>query len=763
MKERIVFQDNMEALASDFNDVQTKVQDYGDTLIGDWLQPGSRKRYAGFATSRENAVTVTVGSGRLYADKRMYDRGAPGSIDLSPYLPSAAKRVVAIVLYGDTVDARQTERDFLVDVDTDEMAPRSVYLEKQRVARVSVVPGNEAAAPQAPQVDNTYVVLATITLTPAGFATAAAIVRADNGIESLTNAFDQIDDLVAKNRRQDNVIDGLRSDVEALEKRLRGTTSAKALLEIAADVARLKENAGIPDVRASYGADRFLTGDETDATMVGYNAQISEGLRFAPANISEKQLALDDVTDGSVELTGGGMILPANQDKTVISIGDKRSERTGEVAIANYATVGFSGRKLGLARARIRYGEDFRVSTASRWWDSGDYDPIAGVFRKDGEVFEVVEDRGYENYARVRLRRFWTDFWNDDDYWPYTASALPISGKVLAQTYLNGSGRWIKAVRFYCSRKGAAGDVSVVISRTLNGKPNPDEIIAFATLPYAQVVDGDWIRINIEPCFLRRGDRVAIHLVSAGDHWFQTADGDDYAGGTLFAYLDGDYAEAMPSKTLCFELIQAEFLRTRTVVALEPWTLDGGIASIDILAAMTLGKAGTLYFEFKIGSKWHRMDDPKGQLSALAQVNPLPPLIQARVVMTHTASIAPAIVLSGSRVRLTRPKTAFRHFSKPRTLPAGVTTTSVRVQHRVSDWNEAAHTLSVKLLTGAGYATVNNGTQTIAKAGGGSGNKLITTVFTLGAAVGSYVIRTDGDTAAAIDVYPVDERTDVAF
>ncbi|WP_020179781.1 hypothetical protein [Methylopila sp. M107] len=759
MKRSIVFQDNMEALASDENDLQSYVKDYNDTLIGDWLQPAARKRFAGFATSRADAFTLTVGSGRLYADQRMYDRPAAGDVDLTPYIPTVAKRVVAIVLYGETIDAREVLRDFLVNADTDEMAPRSVLLEQHRLARVAVVPGVESPAPLAPVIESGYLLLATVTLSSGGYATASAITRADeNEIESLVDLFERFDAQADKDRTQDQTIDGLRSDIEQLEARLRGVSSTTALLEVAADVARLKEAAGLPDVRTSYGADRFLTTAETDATRAGYDARISEGLRFAHANVSEVQLALQDVYDASVELTAGGMILPRNVDKTVISIGEKKKERTGEVAIATYATVNFPGRQLRLARARIRYGEDFRVSTASRWWDSGQYDPVTNIFRKDGETFEVVSDRGLEKYERVRVRRYWVDLFNDDEYWAYTSSVVAISGKVLAQTYLNGSGRWIKAVRFYCSRKGAAGNVSVVITRTENGKPDPSQVIAFATLPYAQVVDDGWIRINIEPCFFRRGDRIAIHLVSAGDHWFATADGDEYAGGTLFAYQDSDYAEAMNKKTLCFQLIQASFKSTRTVVALQPWSLDGGIASIDILAGMTFGKSGNLAFEIKIGSEWLRLDDPKGGVSALVTVAPLPPLVQARIVMTHTADNAPAVVLSGSRVRLSRPKTTLKHFSKPRVLPGSATTSSVRVQHRISDWNALAHTFSCRLLTGAGYATAQTGTQTIATTAEGV---LITTVFSLGAPVSSLVIESNGATASASEVFPVDERVDV--
>ena len=741
--------------------MQRFAQSAGDTMIGDWLQPAGLKRFAGFSTSRKNATTLTVGAGRLYTNGETFLRDEPGDVDLSPYLPNAAKRVVSIVLYGQTIDAGEDIRDFAIDVDSNEVQPRSVYLERWREARVSVVPGVEAAAPAAPVTDNNLVVLATVTLTTAGYAAASAITRIeDNEIANLSDALELIEDLFAKDRKHDQTLDGLRSDVRRLEERQTDKALTRRLLEIATDVARLKELSGVPDNRASYGADYFLDFSETDKNRPGYDALIQEGLRFAPANISEKQLAMQDPYDASVELTPNGMILPRNRDKTVISIGNKKSERTAEVAMANYATVTFPGRLLKLARARVRYGEEFQVSTSSRWWDSGDFDPVTGIFRKDGEEFEVVEDRGLERYSRVRLKRYFVDFWADDDYWAYTSSVVAITGKVLAQTYLNSSSRWIRAVRFWCTRKGAAGDVKVVVSRTIDGKPDPDEVLAIGTLNYANVAEGGFVRIDVEPFYLRAGERVALHLVTAGDHWFATADGDDYAKGTLFGYLDGEYAEAMPDKTLCFELIQCDFIGTRTILALQPWSLDGGIAAIDILAAMTYRNGSGLTFEFKLNGKWRPMTNPKGAVTALATANPLPALVEARLIFSHTDSIAPAVVLSGSRVRLSRPKTTFRHFSKVITLPAS--TLTIRTQHKVSDWNPAAeHALTVKLLTGADYATVNSGTQTITAAG--EGQKLVTTVFTFGSAVTTFVIREDGATATALDLFVGDERVHVSF
>ena len=763
MKKQFKFQNLMEALAEDENKVQDFVQDYNKTLVGDWLQPGSRRRFRGFTVERKNASTVTVGEGRLYADRQMYDRPASGDVDLSQHFPAAAKRIVALVIYGREIEASPDVRDFLISVDSDEMQPKPVELEIWWEARVQVVAGLEAAAPQPPAIDANYAGLAYITLTPAGIASAASIERLDdNEIDNLVEAFDLINDLVESRRKLAQVVDALRSDVADFAKQLQSLRSNKALLDVATDVARLKEVVGLPDNRTAYHADRFLTVDETDAGFAGYDAQISEGLRFAPANISENPLALLDPLDAAVDVTAAGMILPKSNDKIIVSIGDKKAERTGEIAIANYATTTFTGRQLRLARARVRYGEEFRVSAASSWWDSGRYDPIANIFQKSGETFEVVEDRGLDTYSRLRVKRYWTDIWNDDEYWAYTSNLVDITGKVLAQSYLNSSGKWIKAVRLRCTRKGAAGDVSVVVTRTVNGVPDRDQILAVATLQHAQLVEGGWSRFAIEPTWLRRGDRIAIHVVTVGDHWFQTADGEDYAAGSLFAYADGDYALALPGKTLCFELVQAEFTANRTVVALQPWSLDGGVASIDILAGMTMIQRDSLYFEFKIGSKWTRIDDPKNGLTALAQVNPLPPLIPARLVMTHTADIAPAVVLAGSRVRLTRPKTALRHISDPCTLPAGVTTTSVRVQLRVSEWNAAAHEITARLLTGAGYATVvAAASQT--NAATSDGQRLITAVFTLGSPVGAYRVRIDGATTAAIDVFVIDERIDVSF
>ena len=78
----------------------------------------------------------------------------------------------------------------------------------------------------------------------------------------------------------------------ALAQRLNGTASMKFTLKIVSDIARIKEVLNLPDTYAMWGADHFLTVDESDILNVDYLAKIEEGIRFPNAAERDAQMSL---------------------------------------------------------------------------------------------------------------------------------------------------------------------------------------------------------------------------------------------------------------------------------------------------------------------------------------------------------------------------------------------------------------------------------------------------------------------------------------
>jgi hypothetical protein len=78
--------------------------------------------------------------------------------------------------------------------------------------------------------------------------------------------------------------------------------------------------------------------------------------------------------------------------------------------------------------------------------------------------------------------------------------------------------------------------------------------------------------------------------------------------------------------------------------------------------------------------------------------------VPLRAVFTGTPDTMPAVRLTGSRVIVSRPKTALTWVSQIRTLPAA--SASIRVMARLEHFDAAHNTAVGKIRTGAGHNTV---------------------------------------------------------
>jgi hypothetical protein len=757
MRKRITFAANMEALAEDENALQGYVQEYGDNLVADFLQPPGARGFAGLAVTRKTSTVVSVAAGRYYDSAgRMYGIDQASEIDLTPYLPAVSPRIVAIVCYGQTQDSNSVVRDF-INPATEEATPRQVYLEQHRKVVLTVVAGTEAASPVNPVVGSTYLGVAYVRLTPAGVVAQSSIsmIAADE-IESLDDAFGRIGALESWKKSINSSVETLRTEIARLSSAIKGLANVDGLSTLARELARLREEIGLPDVYTMSHADVYITASESDTANVAWLAKVEEGVRFADANRNEQQIALLSSIDPAVTITPGGLMLPKYSEIISLSIGDSAKERDLDLPIAQFQMTTISGDVLTLARLRQRYGEEFLVCTNGRYWQTGEFDPVSGVFRKDGETFVADDIKAASlNHRTIRLQRFFEDDW-DSDYWKFGATQKSVTGKLLAQTRLATATRWVTGYDLWITDAAATGDVTLLVCEVIDGKPDLSSIYAWVTVGAANLVANGWTHFPLEPFVVTPKSRYAIVVVTAGAHTFKISSNNDYTQGTLFTFVDDDYAIAMPERDLCFQEYNAKFASTRTVVNLQPWSLDGGITGIDVLAPCVRGGSAQLAWQYKANNTWYTL----GAISGTTPFTGLPALVQARLALTHTQDFAPGVKLAESRVALTRPRTNGVAISNAWSTPAAITTVQITVL--LSGYDTTYHSFAASLLHGAGGATETAAASTSIRTRS-DGLKVMTINFTGLPNLTSYKWKFTFATTNALKPFVIEEAADVAL
>jgi hypothetical protein len=193
-------------------------------------------------------------------------------------------------------------------------------------------------------------------------------------------------------------------------------------------------------------------------------------------------------------------------------------------------------------------------------------------------------------------------------------------------------------------------------------------------------------------------------------------------------------------------------------VQLAPLSLNGGIAAVDLIAAMVSTDIAKASFEVQIGGKW----------SPLSEVTPdllvgLPPLLPFRAVFFGTNDVHAGVQTQGSVVKVSRPRSTFKHISKNQLLAAP--TNKVHVIVRLEAWNDAHHTFNLKIDTVGGLKTPDAVETKDLGADLNNGGRVLerTYVFNLAQPVSSYKIIAEGATTTPLDVFHVAERVRVDF
>jgi hypothetical protein len=754
MERKRIFYADMDADPSDMNSLQDYTQRSLDNIVADGIT--AEARYAAFGSVKSGPTTIRTAPGQLYSGGKVYVRESEYTKDFVSTLPVAGKKIAAIVVWGSEEETGIAAREFLINEETLESEPKTVAMERVRIASINVTTGTEAPDPTPPLVNAGLTVIAYVLLSPTGIETVT--MNPDAALPQLGKVDGRLGEVETWKNRVDPQISTIKTDLAKLANQASGNASNGMVLRMAADVARLKERAGLPDNRIDYGADHFLTTDETDVDNPELLAMTEEGIRFAAEAEHLGQLQVFDSYDPRHKIVGG-LMLPAYDRVMRMEVGP----RTAELSIAQYQYQTHDLVQLMRSRSRVRYGTPYTVCTNSEWWQSGQYDPIAGIFTRNGETFKVAWDAGAGwgwngadgGHWPMRVQQYWEDT-VEEPYWDRVTVDHKVQGAQISQTFLNAQDGWLDAIGLTFTRLAAEGAVHIAIVNCVSGEPDPKQVIAFVTIERDKLKLNDETMIAIPPTYLQAGKRYGIMVTTNADHYVAITDGGNFAQGTLFISTDGAYHQGDLSRDICFSLYFAQFQQARVVIDMAPLELSGGISAIDILAECIEPASTELLYEIQVNSVWHPLRAV--QQSALIG---LPPLLKLRMVFVGTSDMMPAVHLSGSQVKLFRPRTTFKHISTPRTLPAPAK--NIQLQTRLEYFDAAYHGSAARLLAGADYTTAAIPVSVSDVEVPEEDAVERTYLFQLPEAVEDYKIEISGTTTTALKVFHVAERIDIAL
>ena len=718
MFKKVIYRDRQELQAKDLNNTQDFTAQSIEAVITDAIS--NRYHYTGFEITQNSSTEITVAPGRLYANGKIYISEQSLEFNIFQYLPLNTKRVVAVVIWGSETETEVEPRDFLIDVVQGTTEPRAVAMTHINKVNVNLVPGVESVDPQPPVLQENVVPVAYIYLTTTGI---EKIIRAkDYVLPRLYETKADVAELKNWRALTEPRLFSIVTDLSTLAKKTDGKADLKAVFEVVADMARVKEKLNLPSTYHSYDADYF--GDTGKIDINNTVAKVVYGLLFPNAGEAKANLALFNPYDPNIKRLDN-LVLP-NYD-LVCKLEAKGY--SGDVSISQYQFQTYAVKKYTYYQYHWVYGWNWN-------WYWNRY------------FVQWLLYTGYYNW-----------WWHGDyGYWiqyPVTEYRLEetthsINGAIVAQTFMTSSPMWLSALGLFFTQKDSSADIKVVICETDNGKPNLQKTLTMVTVSQANIKKyPDETMINLTPVFLKPG-RYAMCFITQGNYRVATVSGQDYLQGTLFFGTDGDYFTGDLTKDIAFKLYAAKFKTVRTEVQLQPVSLSGGITDLEIQAGAVTPEGTELIYEVNVGGKWYPIKEA-GHLASAPDIVPL------RAVMLGTTDLQPALVLTEQAITASRPATTFYATSTQRTLSAA--RQNIDVQLLLHKFNATDHTINCQLLSGSN--TYNPATVTTQEEDTDTVRKIFS--FNISAGIQSYKIKISGSRASSAEPFSVVERIDIAY
>jgi len=480
----VLFEDNMETQAGDFNNMQGFINDAMDDLVADAVDRGNA--YVGLSITKAASTQVAISVGRLYWGGKQYSFDNPQTIDFQTVagaMPVTQQRQIAIVAYGQTITADTESRNFVVDADTGQAQAESVSMLQERVCLVGPIPGVEGPVPPLPAVPATNLLIGYVLLSPSGVVSIQQVT-----LTQLPNMLDhefRISALESTFAQMEGQIATLQTALAALAASLANYCTLVMFNKLVDLVNWCVQQLQKPTAFVIDTIDNFF---DTSQSAVGtnldgaYNAIVSEGLRFAATGVSTAAaLQLQNPSEPAIQ-AWDTFILPKPSGMRVrldCSFPDKPNWLAEP--LLNHGFWTYSHRRLGWGRYRHRCGPFWTPTNNSLALGSG-VDPVYSFLRFDNEVWAVLatgqtnlhgeDDPDYPRWLNDRWNYFWRDY-VDRDYWGKVVYNQSYSHNVLGQSFLNAQDGWLGGITIFSTQANYYQPLTLIISECdpASGKP----------------------------------------------------------------------------------------------------------------------------------------------------------------------------------------------------------------------------------------------------------------------------------------------------
>lgn len=748
MEKQVIYRDRQELQAADLNNSQTWGDEAERHIVTDAIT--GERQFTGMTVSGRSATELEVAQGRLYdgPSGKVYALDPAQTHSVFAMLPLQDQKWVAVSVFGAEEDTDIQPRDFLIDLQTREVEPEAVAMQRRRVATVHIAQGLESPTPERPEPPTGYTLIAHVRLSPTGVQ--EVVLAEGRRLPNLQRVDARLRVAEGWMLAAEPRIAHIMSDIAGLGAVMATRASMDHVMQLALDMAKVKERMEIPDDYAFYGADHFLNDDESDTAHPDYLADAYEGTRPVIVATQTGVLSLLNPMDPEARTSAGALLLPAYEEVTRL----RMESRAGELAINQYQYQTFNAVQKTISRERVRFGEQLTTCTNAMFWKAGVYDPVTGILRRAGEVWQVAPEdmaRTSIDHQFIRLTRLWIDTW-EEPYWDIVSTEHVVQGSVLAQTVLMAQTGWLTSMEIFVASADPAGGLTVMLTEAALGQPDVAKVLARATLAPGAVTAG-WLKVPFtDPVLVESGKRYALVLVSGAGHRVGFCEGTEYTQGILMYAQDGNYFTQAAERDLMLRLNFARFNSPRAVVQMQPLQLAGGIQELDMLYDAAVPAGCRLVWEYQTGGQWRPITtDAAPQFGGAA-------LVPLRAVFIGTQDLMPAVRPSTAQVTVSRRGTAFVHISTERVL--GTPSDTIRVRLLLEDFNAAqGNTVDCRLIVGGALVAATSHRDEVV-----DGRSFWREFrWTLGAATGAYRIRIDGAGVTGANPWHVAERYDLAL
>ncbi len=515
-EKEVLFEDNMETQAQDFNNLQDWIGKSIDDIVVDAIDAGNA--YTGLGISKAAATQVTIAPGRLYWGGAIYIMEDPVTIDFQTVpggMPVTQQRQIGIVAWGSTITTDVQPRNFVVDADTGQAQPESVAMTSIRTCNVGPIPGVEAPSPNYPSVPATNLLIGYVLLNPSGVVSIQQATGTQ--LTNLTTLGNAVGGLLGWQSVINGQISTLQTSLAALAASLANYVTLDMFSKLSDLVNTIWQMVNRPASLVLDSVDNFF---DTSQSAVGtnvdgaYAANVMEGIRFVSNGNWTGKLALLNNLEPAIQGWDTFILPKPSGMRTRMDCSFQNLDWVAERILA-HPFWNYSPRKLAWARERFRCGVPFLPcpSPAVFTW-TGTLDPVYCNLRFDvGETWPGVpcnqlvkypnDDWDFPRYIQNRNFYYWEDA-VDVFYWSKVHANLSYSHNHYGQSFLNSQDGWLGGITVFSMVPNYFQPLTLLIYRCDDqGVPDHQQCIAQLDLDAA----------GIQACYgnpVRLGDLVPI-------------------------------------------------------------------------------------------------------------------------------------------------------------------------------------------------------------------------------------------------------------